>query len=77
MIFGLETGPLNLIGLCNTTLLKGRLHASTFVVCWEKMFDRNQNILPTKNVEQSSTNMYGTLSDIVDPTNVLKRCLNV
>ena len=33
---GLETGPLALIGLYNTTLLKGRLHASIFVVCWRK-----------------------------------------
>ena len=34
-----------------TTLLKGRRHVSTFVVCTlEKMFDRNHNILPTKNI---------------------------
>ena len=35
-VFVLATGPLTLIGLCNTTLLKGQLHASTFVVCWRK-----------------------------------------
>ena len=37
----------------------------------EKMFDRNQNILPTKNVEQTSSNMHATRSNIADPTNVL------
>ena len=37
----------------------------------EKMFDRNQNILPTKNVEQTSSNMHATRSNIVDPTNAL------
>ena len=37
----------------------------------EKMLDRNQNILPTKNVEQTSSNMDATRSNIVDPTNAL------
>lgn len=35
------------------------------------MFDRNQNILPTtKNIEQTSSNMHATRSNVVDPTNV-------
>ena len=36
-----------------------------------EMFDRNQNILPTKNVGQTSSNMHATRSNIADPTNVL------
>ena len=53
MVLRLDTGPLTVIGLCNTTLLKGHLlyivHASTlFRGMLEKMFDQNQNILPTK-----------------------------
>ena len=65
----LETGPLTLIGLCNTTLLKEWLHASSWLYSMlEKMFDWSQNILPTKNVEQRSSNMHATRSNIVDPT---------
>lgn len=45
-----------LIGLCNAKLLKGQLHTPTFCCMLEKMFDRNQTILP-KNVEQTSANM--------------------
>ena len=36
----------------------------------EKMFDRNLSILPTKYVEQTSSNMHATRSNIVDPINV-------
>ena len=35
----------------------------------EKMFDRNQNIFPSKNVEQMSSNMHATRSNIVDLIN--------
>ena len=44
--------------------------ATRFDICCmlEKMFDQNQNILPTKNVEQTSSNMHATRSNIVDPT---------
>ena len=52
--------------LPDTTLLKGRLHAPTFLA-----FDRNQNILATKNVEQTSSNMHATRSNIDGPLNVL------
>ena len=31
-----QNWALNYYWSCNTTLLKGRLHASTFVVCWRK-----------------------------------------
>ena len=41
----------------------------TFFV--EMMFDRNQNILLTKNVRQTSSNMPATRSNIVRPTNVI------
>ena len=68
---GLETGPLTLIDLCNTTLLKGRLTRFNICCVLEKMFDRNQNILPTKNVEQTLSNMHATRSNIAYPTNVL------
>ena len=40
MVLGLESGPVTLIGLCNATLLKGLLRASSFVACWRKMFER-------------------------------------
>ena len=56
--------------------MKRRIHA--YICCiLEKIFDRNQNILPTKIVEQTSSIMNATRSNIVDPTNVLKQCLNV
>ena len=32
------------------------------------MFDWNQNVSPTRNVEQTSSNMHATRSNIVDPT---------
>ena len=35
------------------------------------MFDRNQNILPTKNVGQTSSNMHATRSNIAGPTNFI------
>ena len=31
----------------------------------EKMFDRNQNILLTKNVEQTPSNMHATVVDVL------------
>ena len=37
------------------------------------MFDRNQNILLTKNASQTSSNMPATRSNIVEPTNVIVR----
>ena len=37
----------------------------------EMMFDRNQNILLTKNVSQKSSNMPVTRSNIVRSTNVI------
>ena len=37
----------------------------------ETMFDRNQNILLTKNVSQTSSNMPATRSNIVRPTNAV------
>ena len=37
----------------------------------ETMFDRNQNVLLTKNVSQTSSNMPATRSNIVRPTNVI------
>ena len=44
--------------------------ATRFNMCCilEKMLDRNPNILPTKNVEQTSSNMHATRSNIVDST---------
>ena len=47
--------------------------ATRFNICCmlDKPFDRNQNILSTKKVEQTSSNMHATHSNIVDPTNVL------
>ena len=36
-----------------------------------EMFDRNQNILLTENVSQTSSNMPATCSNIVGPTNVI------
>ena len=50
----------------------GRAVTRSNICCMlEKMFDRNQNILPTKSVKQTSSNMHATRSNIVDPTNVL------
>ena len=49
---GLETGPLTLIGLCNTTLLKGRLHVSTFVVCWRKCLIEIKTFFQQKMLNQ-------------------------
>ena len=34
------------------------------------VFDRNQDILLTKNARQTSSNMPATRSNIVEPTNV-------
>ena len=44
--------------------------ATRFNICCmlEEMFDRNQNILPTQNLQQTSSNMHATRSNIVDPT---------
>ena len=77
MVLGLETGPLTVIGLCNTTFLKGKLHASAFVVCWRKCVIEIKTFFQQKNVEQTSLNMHASRPIIVDPTNVLQHFLNV
>ena len=72
-----ETGQSNLV-LVLVLVLESKAPiveraATRFNICCmlEIMFDRHQNILPTKNGEQMSSNMHAARSNNVDPTNVL------
>ena len=49
----------------------GMLDDVSLTFLLEMMFDRNQNILLTKNVRPTSSNMPATRSNIVRSTNVI------